>query len=127
VETVDLVAARSWPGLDVFDHEGDRIGRLIGIYVDVDAGRPEFGLVRTGLFGLRSVLVPLAHAFEEGGALIVDCQKKTIKDAPHLRRDEPLSAELERELYSHYGLAPVSDRRLELFEPEPAAGLRKGG
>jgi hypothetical protein len=111
----------------VFDHEGDRIGRLTGIYMDVDADRPVFGLVRIGLFGLRSVLVPLEGAFEEGGALIVDALKKAIKGAPHLRRDEPLSAETESKLYSHYGMDRESDRRLELWEPEPAGRIRKSG
>jgi hypothetical protein len=125
VDTTDLGAARGWPGLDVFDEEGDRIGRLIGIYADSSAGRPVFGLVRTGLFGLRSVLVPLVHAFEEGGALIVNCQKRTIKSAPHLRRDEPLSEETEKELYAHYGVDRESDRRLELWEPEPAGRIRR--
>jgi PRC-barrel domain protein len=126
VDTTDLGAARAWPGLDVFDDEGDRIGRLIGIYADTSTGQPVFGLVRTGLFGLRSVLVPLVHAFEEGGALIVNCQKKTIKGAPHLRRDEPLSEETERELYSHYGMDRESGHRLELLELEPAGRSRRG-
>jgi hypothetical protein len=127
VDTTDLGTARTWPGLDVFDEEGEHIGRLIGIYADSTAGCPVFGLVRTGLFGLRSVLVPLAQAFEEGGALIVTCQKTTIKSAPHLRRDEPLSEETERELYAHYGLDRESDHRLELFEPEPAGRIRRAG
>src|SRR5256885_8283288 len=104
MNTVGLEDAKTWPGLDVFDQEGERVGRLSGIYVTADSSRPEFGLVRTGLFGLRSVLVPLTGAFEEGGAVIVDLDKHAIKGAPHLRRDEPLSDEAERELYQHYGL-----------------------
>ena len=126
MDTTDLGAARAWPGLDVFDEEGDRVGRLIGIYADSSIGRPVFGLVRTGLFGLRSVLVPLVDAFEEGGALIVRCQKQTIKDAPDLRRDEPLSEQAERELYSHYGMDRESDHRLELWQPEPVGRIRRG-
>ena len=104
METAALDDVRAWPGLDVFDREGERIGRLAGIYVTTDSSRPEFGLVRTGLFGLRSVLVPLVGAFEEGGALIVDLDKNAVKGAPHLRRDEPLSDEAEERLYAHYGL-----------------------
>ena len=68
MDTTDLEAARGWPGLDVFDEEGDRIGRLIGIYADSSMGRPVFGLVRTGLFGLRSVLVPLGPPALNRGA-----------------------------------------------------------
>lgn len=122
MDTVDLGDARSWPGLEVFDQAGERIGRLIAIYLDSDRNRPEFGVVRTGLFGLRSVLVPLAGAFEESGALIVDLEKSEIKGAPHLRRDEPLPPEMEEELYRHYGIDPppvaTGGSRLSLWEVE---------
>jgi hypothetical protein len=118
MDTVGLGDVRAWPGLDVFDREGERVGRLTGIYVTSDSRHPEFGLVRTGLFGLRSVLVPLPGAFEEGGALIVDLDKRAIKGAPHLRRDEPLSVEAEEELYAHYGLEPEPSQRLELWQLE---------
>ena len=123
METVGLDDARAWPGLDVFDREGERVGRLTGIYVEGDSGRPEFGLVRTGLFGLRSVLVPLSGAFEEGGALIVDLDKESIKGSPQLRRDEPLSHEAEQQLYEHYGLDHGgSSQKLELRDLEHAGG-----
>jgi PRC-barrel domain len=120
MDTAGLDDAMAWRGLDVFDREGERVGRLTGIYVDAGAGRPEFGLVRTGLFGLRSVLVPLAGAFEEGGALIVDLVKQTIKGSPHLRRDEPLSGSAEEQLYAHYGLDHGPSPRLKLWELEHA-------
>jgi PRC-barrel domain len=121
MDTVGLGDVRAWPGLDVFDREGERVGRLTGIYVEGDSGHPEFGLVRTGLFGLRSVLVPLSGAFEESGALIVDLDKDAIKAAPHLRRDEPLSDEAEVQLYEHYGLDhDGAGQRLELWALEHA-------
>jgi hypothetical protein len=110
---------RAWPGLEVFDRDGDRVGRLTAIYSA--AGEPRFGLVRTGLFGLRSVLVPLTGAFEEGGALILDLGRQDIKGSPHLRRDEPLAPEVEDALYLHYGIeSPDGRPRLELFELEHA-------
>ena len=101
---------RAWPGLDVFDCKGNHVGRLSSIYAERD--EPRFGLVRTGLFGIRSVLVPLEGAFEEGGALILDLGKQQIKGSPYLRRDEPLGPEVEDALYLHYGIEP----------PEPAGG-----
>ena len=126
-ETVDLEDARSWPGLDVFDRAGEHIERLTAIYLAADEGKLAFGAVRTGLFGLRSLLVPLAGAFEEGGALIVDADKDVIKSGPHLRRDEPLSSERERELYAHYGIehGKPAGQLLELWAFEPT-GRRRG-
>ena len=120
MDTVGLEDVRAWPGLDVFDREGERIGRLTGIYRDSESEQPMFGLVRTGLFGLRSVLVPLAGAFEEGGALIVDLDKQSIKGSPQLRRDELLSDGAEVELYEHYGFQHGPASRLELWELEHA-------
>jgi hypothetical protein len=113
---------RAWPGLDVFDREGNHIGRLTAIYAERD--EPRFGLVRTGLFGIRSVLVPLEGAFEEGGALILDLDRQQIKGSPHLRRDEPLEPEVEDALYLHYGIEPpqagAGAPRLELMQFERA-------
>lgn len=120
MESVGLEDARAWPGLDVFDREGEHIGRLSGLYVDRESHAPVFGLVRTGLFGLRSVLVPLAGAFEEGGALIVDLEKQAIKGSPQLRRDELLSDGAELQLYEHYGLEHGPSRLLELWQLEHA-------
>jgi hypothetical protein len=118
---------RTWHGLDVFDRDGDRVGRLSAFYGFPEEGEPRFGLVRTGLFGLRSVLVPLVGAFEEGGALILDLGRQDIKGSPHLRRDEPLAPEVEDALYRHYDIeAPPSDAaggerpRLELIQLEHA-------
>jgi hypothetical protein len=122
---IDEVEA--WPGLDVFDRDGEHIGRLSGIYAE--NGEPRFGLVRTGLFGIRSVLAPLTGAFEEGGALILDLGKKDIKGSPNLRRDEPLNPEVEDALYLHYGLdsprSPGGRPRLELLDLEPADRPRR--
>lgn len=120
MDTVGLEDARAWPGLDVFDREGEPIGRLVGIYVEKDSETPMFGVVRTGLFGLRSLLVPLEGAFEEGGALIADLDKQSIKGAPQLRRDELLSDGAEVQLYEHYGIDHGPTRRLELWELEHA-------
>ena len=118
MDAVGLEDAKEWQGLDVFDREGERIGRLSGLYVDRETQMPMFGLVRIGLFGLRSVLVPLAGAFEEGGALIVDLEKHAIRGAPQLRRDETLSDGTELQLYEHYGLEHRSHRQLEPVELE---------
>jgi hypothetical protein len=113
----DVEDARAWPGLEVFDRDGDRVGRLTAIYAE--DGEPRFGLVRAGLFGIRSVLVPLDGAFEEGGALILDLGRQDIKGSPNLRRDEPLEPEVEDALYLHYGMeTPAGRARLELLEIE---------
>ena len=61
-------------------------------------------MVRTGLFGLRSTVVPLAEAREVGDELQVPHQRLQVKQAPNIEPDGQLSAAEEAELYRHYGL-----------------------
>ena len=48
------------------DRDRNKIGEVVDIYLDNETGRPEWAVVRTGLFGLRSSFVPLAEAREVG-------------------------------------------------------------
>ena len=52
--------ASDWLGKAVVDREGQRIGKLHGIYVDVETDEPQFGTVKEGVFGRHLTFVPLA-------------------------------------------------------------------
>ena len=95
--------AYSWRGRYVIDDDGDKIGKLEEIYPD-QAGKPEWAIVDTGLFGTMSSFVPLAGATPAGGDIQVPFTKQHVKDAPGVRRDGELSEAEEAQLYSHYGL-----------------------
>jgi len=86
------------------DRDGDKIGEVVDIYLDNETDRPEWAVVRTGLFGLRSTFVPLAEAREMGDELQVPHQRLEVKQAPNIEPDGQLSAAEEAELYRHYGL-----------------------
>jgi hypothetical protein len=102
--TPSIETARGWRGRVMVDHDSNKIGEVVDIYVDNETDRPEWAVVRTGLFGMRSTFVPLAEAREVGDELQVPHQRLQVKQAPNIEPDGHLSAAEEAELYRHYGL-----------------------
>ena len=101
---MDAQALMEWRGRDVIDRDGDKLGTFEDLYVDDQTGRPEFGLIKTGLFGRRATLVPIGDATAEGEALRVPFEKARVKDAPSVDPDAHLSVSEEAELYRYYGM-----------------------
>ena len=102
--TPSIETARDWLGRVMVDRDSNKIGEVVDIYLDNETDRPEWAVVRTGLFGLRSTFVPLADAREVGDELQVPHQRLQVKQAPNIEPDGQLSAAEEAELYRHYGL-----------------------
>jgi hypothetical protein len=99
----DAQSLQSWIGRDVCDITGDKFGTLQEVFVD-DADTPEWLGVATGPLGARSTLVPMVGFRQFGEALQVDVTKKAVKDAPHIRHDEVITAQVESKLFSHYAV-----------------------
>jgi uncharacterized protein (TIGR02271 family) len=93
---------QTWRGQDVMGPDGEKIGTLEHIYLDRQTGEPSFASVKTGLFGMRSSLVPVDGLKSHGEHVHVQYDKATIKDAPNIDADEELSPEEEQRLYAHY-------------------------
>jgi sporulation protein YlmC with PRC-barrel domain len=104
VPTPSIETVRAWLGRVMIDRDGNRIGEITDIYLDNETGRPEWAVVRTGLFGLRSTFAPLAEATEVGEQVQIRHQRAQVKDAPSIEPDGQLSQAEEAELYRHYGL-----------------------
>ena len=102
--TPSIETARGWRGRVMVDRDSNKIGEVVDIYLDNETDRPEWVVVRTGLFGLRSTFVPLAEAREVGDELQVPHQRLQVKQAPNIDPDGQLSEVEEAELYRHYGL-----------------------
>lgn len=99
-----------WRGATMMDRNGDKVGRIDEIYVDVQTGAPEWALVHTGLFGTSSSFVPLSQATRTGDDVTVPYDKDLVKDAPRMEDDRQLSPEEEDQLYRHYDMqAPAMD------------------
>ena len=74
-------------GEDLYDNEGDKIGKIEEIYLDADSGQPEWALVNTGMFGTKSSFVPLRDAADADGTVQVPHDKAQVKDAPQMDPD----------------------------------------
>ena len=94
---------RSWTGQDVVDSHGEKVGSVDHVYLDRETGEPTFAAVKTGMFGLKSSLVPIDGFSGTGGDLRVSYEKAQIKDAPAIDADQELTPEEEQKLYAHYG------------------------
>jgi sporulation protein YlmC with PRC-barrel domain len=122
---------RAWLGRVMVDRDGNRLGEITDIYLDRETDRPEWAVVRTGLFGLRSSFVPLAEASEAGDQIQVPHPRTLVKDAPNIEADGQLSEAEEAELYRHYGLdyeteTANSDQAASQQLGDPAAGQPSG-
>jgi uncharacterized protein (TIGR02271 family) len=93
-----------WRGQELLDDDGDKIGTIEEIYLDTDTDRPEWALVKTGLFGGKGTFVPLQQANPTPGGVQVPFEKSHVKDAPNVDPDGQPSPSEERRLYEHYGL-----------------------
>lgn len=96
-------------GTEVYDQEGQKVGRIGTVYLNEESHQPEWVTVRTGLFGHKESFVPLAGAETAADGLHVGWAKDMIKDAPHSNAEGRLSTEESTELYRHYGLPTQRD------------------
>jgi hypothetical protein len=105
-------------GRTVVGRDEDKIGALGEVYLDRQTGKPEWALVNTGLFGIKSNFVPLSGAEPAGEDVRVAFAKGQVTDAPKIDPDGELSQSAEAELYDHYGL--------DYSDPGSGSGLQEG-
>jgi hypothetical protein len=91
-----------WPGRDVLDSGGERLGGVREIYLDRETGRPEWVLV--DVIGDEARFVPLADASVESSRIRVAHSAEAIRSAPGIGSEPRIDQSEERRLYDHYGL-----------------------
>jgi len=107
----------SWPGTQLVDRYGERLGKLQHVYVDVETDEPMFGTVKEGRMGRHLTFVPLRAITIGPDHMQVKTTKEQMEDALEIKNDEDeLSQADESTLYHHYGLTYVS--------PETESGRR---
>lgn len=109
-----LEEIKGWIGSRLDEIGGASVGKLEGVYVDARTGEPEWLLARIGRFGRHS-LVPARDAVAGVGHVWVPYPRDTLRGAPRIEPGEPLEADRERELASHYEV----DRSAALAERPP--------
>lgn len=107
-----------WRGKMLVDCEGEKIGKLQDVYVDVETDEPQFATVKEGFIDRHLTFVPVGGMKVGPDELQVAISKETVKTAPNIEQHgEELSQADESTLYHHYELnytppASPSGRRL---------------
>jgi sporulation protein YlmC with PRC-barrel domain len=106
-----------WHGKDLVDRDGDKIGKLEDVYVDVETDEPIFGTVKEGLIGRHLTFVPLGGITIGPNSLQVPVSSEQVKAAPNIETEaDELSQADESSLYHHY--------QLNYTPPETESGRR---
>jgi len=107
-----------WHGKTLIDRNGEKIGKLQDVYVDVETDEPQFGTVKEGLIDRHLTFVPLGDIQIGPDDLQVAVTKEQVRSAPDIEmHGEELSQADESTLYHHFEMnyTPIdteSGRRL---------------
>ena len=106
-----------WHGKQLVDWDGEKIGKLEDVYVDVETDEPAFGTVKEGFIGRHLTFVPLAGITIGPDSLQVPVSKEQVKDAANIETEGgELSQADESNLYHHY--------QLNYIPPDTESGRR---
>ena len=106
-----------WHGKELVDRDGEKIGKLEDVYVDVETDEPMFGTVKEGLIGRHLTFVPLGGLTIGPDNLQVPVSREQVRAAPNIEAEgDELSQSDESTLYHHY--------QLNYTPPETESGRR---
>jgi len=122
-DTATHQAAATWDVGDwrdkmLIDCNGEKLGKLQDVYVDVENDEPQFGTVKEGFFNRHLTFVPLGGIQIGPDDLQVVSSKEQVRSAPDIElHGDELSQADESALYHHFELnytppASESGRRL---------------
>jgi hypothetical protein len=94
-----------WHGKMLVDRDGEKIGKLQDVYVDVETDEPQFATVKEGFIGRHLTFVPLGGIKVGPDSLEAAVSKAQVEAAPNIEQHgEELSQADESSLYHHYEL-----------------------
>jgi sporulation protein YlmC with PRC-barrel domain len=105
VSIVNESEFQSLVSLELADRDGKSVGYVETVFKDRDTGKPEWLGVMTGTWRHHHRLVPASGVEKSGSMVAVPWAKDQVGSAPEYEDpDRPISEDLEREAYRHYGL-----------------------
>jgi sporulation protein YlmC with PRC-barrel domain len=94
-----------WHGRMLMDRDGEKIGKLQDVYVDVETDEPQFATVKEGIIRRHLTFVPLGGIRVAPDSLEAAVSKTQVEGAPNIEQHgEELSQADESRLYHHYEL-----------------------
>jgi histone H1/5 len=112
-----LKKALEWIGMDV-DGTDRSLGKLAGLHVDVEDGKPRWAVVRLGRLAGCTAL-PYDHVAEGGDRLFAAYERGWVREAPRFKPNESLTADQELELCAHWGIRRDKARSAEVQGRKP--------
>jgi hypothetical protein len=110
-------------GKPVYTSDGERLGDVDLIMDDVDTRKPEWFAIGTGMLGRKRMLVPVAGSEVRSDGVYVRYSAAQVRATPEIEGDE-ISQDMERRLYSQYGLE-YSEQRSRTGLPERESSRRQ--
>ena len=110
---VSIERLEDWRGQQVFDRDGESLGKLDEIYYDAASGRPVLIAVKSGLLGRKSSLIPLEGTTAGRDYLHVAHNKATVEAAGDLASGGNPTREELASLGDAYGARFAADSQLE--------------
>src|SRR5215210_3073617 len=98
-------------GLDAYDEDGDRIGKVEDLYADAQERKVRFLDVGAGGFlglGEKRFLIPVEAVSEvrEDAVVVVDQKRRKVAESPLFDADVVPQPPYQDELYEYYGYLP---------------------
>jgi hypothetical protein len=112
--SVSVERIEDWVGQDVFDAQGERVGKLDEVFYPTSGGDAVFAALKSGLLGRRSSVVPLAGATVGRDYLRLLYTKLTIEDADSgIKGEDGIDGARARQLGEIYGVRIPADDAFE--------------
>jgi hypothetical protein len=123
--------AMGWLGADVAELNGNSVGQVLSLFVDVDSGEPAWVVTRLGRRRrTRVVAVPFANCAGAPFGVWVAQEADAIRSAPVVDPTRPLRREHELTICAHFGIgervgraAEVATRQGEGITATPVSNL----
>ncbi len=110
-------------GCEVTDSNGNKIGKIDGVWVDDATNDLEFIGVKIGMLMGKTHIIPVMQGQTGSGTISVPYDESKIKDAPSFSADDELSPADEDRIYTYYGV----DRSTGQSPTGLPAGEQAGG
>ena len=122
---MDIERIESWRGQDVLDRDGEKLGKLEDVYVDLGSGEPGLAAGKTGRLGRTVRLVPLREASFARDAVRVTIAKERFDSAPEAGEEGVLERGVELTVFDHFDLPAPAGEEGPRYESTQSAAARR--